>query len=147
MLLGGLAGFTIYLGLPIGRLQLLSARARVALAMFSVGILAFIFVDVLEHSFGIVEGALDGFKEGTGSLGHLVALTAVLIAGFAVGSAGLGIIERRLRPSHPNPPPVQGGSGEVAVSPADTAAFAAAADSARRRALQTGLVIAIAIGL
>jgi ZIP family zinc transporter len=115
--------------------------------MFSVGILAFIFVDVLEHSFGIVEGALNGFKEGTGSFGHVAALTLVLIAGFAVGSAGLGIIERRLRPSHPNPPPVQGGSGEVAVSAADTVAFAAAADSARRRALQTSLVIAIAIGL
>jgi ZIP family zinc transporter len=49
VLLGALAGFTIYLGLPVGRLHLLSVRARVALAMFAVGILAFIFVDVLSH--------------------------------------------------------------------------------------------------
>jgi ZIP family zinc transporter len=147
VLLGALAGFTIYLGLPVGRLQLLSARARVALAMFSVGILAFIFVDVLGHSFGIVEGALDKFKDGGGSFGHLAALTLMLVGGFAAGSAGLGIIERRLRPSQPTPPPVQGASGEVAVSPADTAAFAAAADNSRRRALQTGVVIATAIGL
>ena len=41
-LLGALAGFTIFLGLPVGRLQLLSTRARVALAMFSVGILVFL---------------------------------------------------------------------------------------------------------
>ena len=47
--LGALAGFTIFLGLPVGRLQLLGSRARVALAMFSVGVLAFIFVDVLSN--------------------------------------------------------------------------------------------------
>ena len=40
--LGALAGLTIYLGLPLGRLQLVGSRTRVALAMFSVGILAFV---------------------------------------------------------------------------------------------------------
>jgi zinc transporter, ZIP family len=147
MLLGGLAGFTIYLGLPVGRLQLLKARARVALAMFSVGILAFIFVDVLGHSFGIVDGALNGYKDGKTGFGHLAALTTLLVVGFGIGSAGLGIIERRLRPARPSPAPVRGGSGEVALSPSDTAALAAEADSVRRGALQTGLVIAVAIGL
>jgi ZIP family zinc transporter len=147
MLLGGLAGFTIYLGLPVGRLQLLTARARVALAMFSVGILAFIFVDVLGHSFGIVDGALTGYKDGKSGFGHLAALTALLVVGFGIGSAGLGIIERRLRPARPAPPPVRGGSGEVALSPGDTAALAAEADRVRRGALRTGLVIAVAIGL
>ena len=34
VVLGALAGFTIYLGLPLGRMQLVSTRARVALAMF-----------------------------------------------------------------------------------------------------------------
>ena len=48
--LGALAGLTIYLGLPAGRLQLLGSRARVALAMFAVGVLAFIFVDVLSNA-------------------------------------------------------------------------------------------------
>src|ERR671938_1632742 len=99
MLLGGLAGFTIFLGLPVGRLQLLSSRARVALAMFSVGILAFIFVDVLEHALGFVDGALDGYKDGDSSFGHLVGRVALLVGGFGLGSAGLGIVERRLRPT------------------------------------------------
>src|SRR2546423_4767800 len=121
MLLGGLAGFTIYLGLPVGRLQLLSARARVALAMFAVGILAFIFVDVLGHSFGIVDGALNGYKDGKSGFGHLAALTALLVVGFGIGSAGLGIIERRLRPARPSPPPVRGGAGGGALSPGHTA--------------------------
>ena len=35
LLLGAIAGFTIYLGLPAGRLRRVDERARVALAMFS----------------------------------------------------------------------------------------------------------------
>jgi ZIP family zinc transporter len=145
VLLGALAGFTIYLGLPVGRLQTLSPRMRVGLAMFSVGILAFIFVDVLSHADEIVEEALDGYKDGEAGFGHLVAMVALVIGGFGVGSAGLGILERRLRP--PAPPPVRGGSGEVALSASEAAALATDTDDVRRRALQTGLVIAVAIGL
>ena len=66
VLLGALAGFTIYLGLPVGRLQLLSSKARVALAMFSVGILVFLLVDVLSHGFAIAEDGVSGYKAGTG---------------------------------------------------------------------------------
>jgi ZIP family zinc transporter len=145
VLLGALAGFTIYLGLPVGRLQTLSPRMRVCLAMFSVGILAFIFVDVLAHADEIVEEALDGYKDGQSSFGHLAVLVALVIGGFGIGSAGLGILERRLRPT--TPPPVRGGSGEIALTPSEAAALATETDDVRRRALQTGVVIAIAIGL
>jgi zinc transporter, ZIP family len=146
MLLGALAGFTIYLGLPVARLRLLSDRARVGLAMFAVGILAFIFVDVMEHGMGILDEALSGYKDGTASFGHLAALVALLIAGFGFGSAGLGILERRLRPSGPPYPPVAGGS-TAELTAEDSALLADEAANARRRALQTGVVIAVAIGL
>jgi ZIP family zinc transporter len=146
MLLGGLAGFTIYLGLPVARLRLLSDRARVGLAMFAVGILAFIFVDVIEHGNGIVGDALTSYKDGHTSFGHLAVLAAVLIGGFGLGSAGLGILERRLRPSGPPYPPVAGGS-TASLTPEDSVRLAAETDNARRRALQTGVVIAVAIGL
>ena len=62
VLLGALAGFTIYLGLPFARLRLLGPRAEVALAMFAVGVLAFLFVDVMEHGFEIVEDAVTGLQ-------------------------------------------------------------------------------------
>jgi zinc transporter, ZIP family len=146
MLLGGLAGFTIYLGLPVARLRLLSDRARVGLAMFAVGILAFIFVDVMEHGLGIVDGALTGYKDGEASFGHLLGLALLLIGGFGLGSAGLGILERRLRPSGPPYPPVAGGS-TAALTQEDSLRLAAETAIARRRALQTGVVIAVAIGL
>jgi zinc transporter, ZIP family len=140
--LGALAGFTIYLGLPFGRLRLLGDRTRVALAMFAVGVLAFIFVDVMAHAFEIVEEAVTGFKEHTGSFGHAVGLAALLGGGFAAGLAGLAMIERRLRAMRPLPP-IAGGA--VDVLSADELFREEAA--ARARALRTGLAIAVAIGL
>jgi ZIP family zinc transporter len=140
--LGALAGFTIYLGLPFGRLQLLGDRSRVALAMFSVGVLAFIFVDVMEHAFGIVEGAVEGFKAGDGTLGSALGLAALLGGGFGLGLAGLAMTEQRLRSMRPLPP-IAGGA--VDVLSAEELALEEAA--ARARALRTGLTIAVAIGL
>lgn len=140
--LGALAGFTIYLGLPFGRLQLLGDRARVALAMFAVGVLAFIFVDVMEHAFGIVEAAVEGFKDESGSLGRAIGLAALLGGGFGVGLAGLAMTERRLRSMRPLPP-MAGGAVDV-LSGEDLLREQAAA---RTRALRTGMTIAVAIGL
>lgn len=140
--LGALAGFTIYLGLPFGRLQLLGNRARVALAMFAVGVLAFIFVDVMEHAFGIVEAAVEAFKDESGGLGHAVGLAALLGGGFGVGLAGLAMTERRLRSLRPLPP-IAGGAVDV-LSAEDLLRDEAAA---RVRALRTGMTIAVAIGL
>ena len=146
--LGALAGFTIFLGLPFGRLELLGDRARVALAMFAVGVLAFLFVDVLEHAFAIVEHAVAHAKDGKEGLGRPISLALILGGGFAAGSAGLSALEKRIRPRGSIYPPAAGGSGEVAavaVGHADQVALEAAA--ARSRALRTGMTIAAAIGL
>jgi zinc transporter, ZIP family len=145
-LLGALAGFTIYLGLPVGRLQLLSPRTRVGLAMFSVGILVFLLVDVLAHGFEISEEAVTAYKDGTGSLAHAAALALLLVGGFALGSAGLGILERRIRPNVPVSPPIAGGATD-ALTVEDDERLSAQASAARAQALQTGLIIAAAIGL
>jgi ZIP family zinc transporter len=145
VLLGALAGSTIFLGLPFARLRLLGTRARVGLAMFAVGVLAFLFVDVMSHGFGIVEAAVDAYKDGAGSFGHAAWLAVMLGAGFAAGSAGLAVVESRLRPPPP-PPPIGGGATELTVEDARALEQQAAA-SARARALRTGMTIAAAIGL
>ncbi len=145
--LGALAGFTIYLGLPVGRLQLLGTRARVALAMFAVGVLAFILVDVLSHGVSIVEGTLTQVKHHHATVAYLVWLVVLLAGGFAAGSAGLAMIERRLRPLGTRTPPIAGGSGTTAVAQSEAEALAVELDAARRRALRTGLTIAGAIGV
>ena len=146
VLLGALAGFTIYLGLPFGRLQILGSRSRVGLAMFAVGVLAFLFVDIFEHALEIVEEPVEAFEEGEQGIGEAIGLVALLGVGFAAGSAGLAMLERRIRPERPAVPPIAGGAVDaLTVEEADR--LAAEADGARRRALQVGMTIAAAIGL
>jgi ZIP family zinc transporter len=143
VLLGATAGFTIYLGLPIGRIGHVDERVRVALAMFSVGILAFIFMDVSSHAEAIVAGTVRSYKSGRASLPHAIGLFALLAAAFAGGSAGISLIERSLR-ARCLTPPIAGGSVTAAFGPNELAAHEL---EARRRALQTGMTIAAAIGL
>jgi ZIP family zinc transporter len=145
VLLGALAGFTIFLGLPVGRLELLGARARVGLAMFSVGILVFLLVDVLAHGFQLSENAVSAFKAGKAGFGHAAVFALLLIGGFALGSAGPGILERRICPNAPLPP-IAGGATDTLTAD-DHRQAAAHAAATRTRALQTGLIIATAIGL
>ncbi len=142
--LGALAGFTIFIGLPVGRLQLLSSRARVALAMFSVGVLAFIFVDVMSGGLSIVDDALTAFKDDKQTLGYVIWLVILLAAGFTAGSAGLATLERRMRPAASRKPPIAGGA-EIATLEPDP--LAGELDAARRRTLRVGLTIAAAIGV
>jgi zinc transporter, ZIP family len=146
VLLGALAGFTIYLGLPFGRLQIMGDRLRVGLAMFAVGVLAFLFVDIFEHALGIVEKPVEAFKNGEEGIGEALGLVALLGAGFAAGTAGLATLERWMRPKGPTRPPIAGGSVD-ALTVEDAERLEAEAESARRSALQMGMTIAAAIGL
>ncbi len=147
VLLGALAGSTIYLGLPVGRMRILGSRARVALAMFAVGVLAFIFVDVLSNGLTIVHVALQGYKDGRISLAYVVWLVVLLAAGFGAGSAGLAVLQRRMRPLGARRPPMAGGGGAVAAASLAPDTAALELDAARRAALRTGLTIAAAIGV
>ena len=90
--LGALAGFTIYLGLPLARLQILGSKMRVALAMFSVGVLAFLFVDVIAEATHILEGSVEGFKDGNESFGHVMGMAALLAGGFFLGLADFPLL-------------------------------------------------------
>ena len=144
IVLGALAGFTIFLGLPVGRLQLLGSKARVALAMFAVGVLAFIFVDVMSNGLTIVNDALHAYKSGRQSLSYVVWLVVLLATGFAAGSAGLAVLERRMRPAKP---PIAGGADTAAIGATEPEALVRELDAARRRALRVGLTIAAAIGV
>jgi ZIP family zinc transporter len=115
--------------------------------MFSVGILAFIFMDVTKHGEGILETGLDHFKAHSAGFGHVIALFSLLALGFTVGTAGISALERRLRPRRSAPAPLAGGEAGAIVGSEQLAQAQAGAEDARRRALQTGMVIATAIGL
>jgi ZIP family zinc transporter len=59
LLLGAIAGGTIFLGLPVGRMQSLSAAARAGLSALATGILIFLLWDVLTEAVDPIETALD----------------------------------------------------------------------------------------
>jgi ZIP family zinc transporter len=143
VVLGAIAGVTIFLGLPAGRVKRLDQRLRVALAMFSVGILAFIFVDVSAHAQAIVEGTLADFKDHRASFGHVAGLFALLALGFVVGTAGIATVERRLRRTRP-PAPMVGAAATAELTDDQLAEHQAAVRSA---AMATGMSVAVAIGL
>jgi ZIP family zinc transporter len=145
--LGAIAGLTIYLGLPLGRVKLLDDRMRVRLAMFSVGILSFIFMDVTKHAEAILETAVAHFKAHEAGFGHVLGLFALLAIGFTVGTAGISAVERRLRSRRSAPAPIAGGEAAAVLGPEQVARSQEGTEDARRRALQTGMVIATAIGL
>ena len=143
VLLGALAGFTIYLGLPFGRLQLLSTRARDALAMFSVGVLAFLFGEILVHGVELVEHPVEELGEGEGSSwGEVIGLSLLLGLGFTAGCAGLAYIERWMRPSDQTPPIAGGATDAIAADE-----VLAGDGAARAHAMRVGMTIAAAIGV
>jgi ZIP family zinc transporter len=143
--LGALAGFTIYLGLPFGRVQLMSSRARVALAMFSVGVLGFLFAEILSHGVELIEGVVERAGEGEASLGKAVWMSLLFGGGFAAGSAGLALIEQRMRPPKVERPIAGGSTDAMTVEQAELVAQEQLAT--RARALRVGMTIAAAIGL
>jgi zinc transporter, ZIP family len=127
-------------------LNAVSGRARVALAMFAVGVLAFLFAEVLVHGFELVEEAVEGYEEGEQGIGDGLGLLALFAAGFSAGSAGLAMVERWMRPRRRRPAPIGGGSTD-AMTVEQAEALADGQRSARDVALRTGMTIAAAIGL
>lgn len=146
-LLGAIAGITIYLGLPVGRMRRVDERLRVGLAMFSVGILAFIFMDVSTHAQTIVASTLAQFKAGQTGFAHVLGLFALLALGFVTGTAGIAAAERRLMHRRRAVAPIAGSAVSGVAAVEEPALLAVDAALARANALRTGMTIATAIGL
>jgi zinc transporter, ZIP family len=99
--LGLIAGVTIFLGLPLGRLRSrrhsrTTAGLRVFLNAFAIGILIFIVWDLLTHAWKMIEVALSAMRDGTGGPVLVIGLGALLLAGLGVGLLSLAAYERWL---------------------------------------------------
>jgi zinc transporter, ZIP family len=145
VLLGGLAGFTIFLSLPFGRIQSMSNRQRVGLAMFAVGVLVFLLVDIFEHALELVEEPVEELAGDGGSLGTALGYVLLLGGGFAAGTAGLATLERWMRPDPPSAPPMAGGAVDALT--VEEAERLTGDEGHRKRVRQLGMTIAAAIGL
>ncbi len=137
IVLGAVAGFTIFLGLPLGRVQLASQRSRAFLNALSAGILVFLLVDILGHATEPVEEAMTQAKAGEAPWSQFVGLSLVYGLGFGAGLLGLLYATRLWRPR----PPASIGPGAMAAAEAELR------DPAAQAALRVGMSIAIGIGL
>src|SRR3954454_8080108 len=102
-LLGAVAGGTIFLGLPLGRVGGLSARTRAFLSTLSAGILLFIFWDVVAGASEVIDTSMAQARDG-GSFGPLALDVGMLATGLAVGALGLAWLEREMRRRRPLAP-------------------------------------------
>jgi ZIP family zinc transporter len=87
--LGALAGLTIFLGLPLGRIRNASPRLKAFFSATATGILLFLLVEVLVHSAEPVEDALVGAANEGGSWSHFFGLASIFTVGAVVGLMSL----------------------------------------------------------
>ena len=80
--LGAIAGATIFIGLPVGRIRGLSKTVQGLLNAVATGVLVFLLWDILSHASAPVETALASLKHGDRTF---VALLAVFAVGIGVG--------------------------------------------------------------
>jgi ZIP family zinc transporter len=94
LLLGFLAGATIVLGLPIGRLRKPMPTLKILLNAIAVGILLFLVWDVLSAAWEPVDAALADVHAHTGGIAPVIGWGALFAAGLAVGLLGLVAYDR-----------------------------------------------------
>jgi zinc transporter, ZIP family len=139
-LLGAIAGFTIFLGLPVGRMRDPRPRTRALLGAVAIGILLFLMVDVLSHAWEPIDGAL-----GEHHAGAAAGYGALLAAGLAVSLAGLTYFDRWISARAPGrAPEPREGPGAATMPAVDPSTVRGARSGAADR---LALLIATGIGL
>jgi zinc transporter, ZIP family len=117
LILGAIAGLTIYLGLPIGRVRNPSMPLRAFLNAVAIGILLFLLWDVLSNGIAPVTDALRIAANHGGSWLRFAEYAGVFVAGLTLGLVSLVYYDRwlarRAQPPHIGP----GAAVAVAVRP------------------------------
>jgi ZIP family zinc transporter len=138
--LGAVAGFTIFLGLPLGRFQSTDARLRAGLSALACGVLLFLLWDVLSHGVEPVEEALDEAVNGGGSWGEFVGYAALLAGGLIAGLMSLVYYDRWIKQRRSSP---LVGPGAAAIDEFASRPWIDRLSTGR----QLALLIAVGIGL
>lgn len=143
LVLGLIAGVTIFLGLPLGRLRRPAAGLRVFLNATAIGVLVFLVWDVLSAAWEPIDAALGDLHAGRGGAGALAGYGSLFVVGLAVGLLGLvayeGWMRRRVQAATTRFGPGTMTAGELIGRRSGVAAWS----PARRLAL----LIAVGIGL
>jgi zinc transporter, ZIP family len=104
VLLGAVAGFTIYLGLPFAKIKQLPVPMQSFMNALATGILVFLLWDIITKAVEPIEAAMADAHAGSPSTFSL--LLTLFVLGFGVGLLGLVYFEGRFikrKPSGENP--------------------------------------------
>lgn len=88
VLLGAIAGFTIFLGLPIARARRLSPQTVALLNALAIGILLYLVVEIAQNAILPISRGLAAWHAGAGAFP--IAPIAVFVIGLMIGLVGLG---------------------------------------------------------
>ena len=141
LLLGFIAGVTILIGLPLGKMRTPRPGLRQFLNALAIGILLFLIWDVLVHAFEPVEVALGRLHDGDAGIGPVLGYGALFFLGLATGLLSLVYYESWLAARRQ---PRNFGPGTMAPGELAAARPGIAGWSAARR---LSLLIAVGIGL
>jgi ZIP family zinc transporter len=139
LILGAIAGMTILLGLPLGRLRRPMPGLRQFLNALAIGILIFLLWDVLSHAWTPVDTALSNLHDRKAGVGPVIGYGALFFAGIGIGLVGLLYYERFLARR-----PQRFGPGAMSVAEARSSRLGVAGWSPAKR---LALLIAVGIGL
>ena len=89
MLLGFIAGVTILIGMPLGRMRRPSEALRVTLNALAVGVLLFLVWDVLSAAWEPIDEGLAAHHETGAGLGSTIGYGLLFVLGLSVGLLGL----------------------------------------------------------
>jgi ZIP family zinc transporter len=140
LLLGFIAGVTIVIGLPVARIKRPAPGLRVFLNATAVGVLLFLFWDVLGAAWEPIDSALTAVHDDTGGLGPVFGYGALFAAGLSVGLLGLVGYDRYMGAVAQRGG--RGGPGAMAVTERPSTGIASWSPAKR-----LSLLIAVGIGL
>jgi ZIP family zinc transporter len=143
VLLGFIAGVTILIGLPVGRLQAPRPGLRVFLNACAIGILLFLVWDVLSGAWEPIDAALADYHQDGGGLSSALGYGLLFVAGLSVGLLSLVWYESWMRGRMRGAVVVRP-NGPGAMSATELAGRTTTGMSAPRR---LALLIAVGIGL
>lgn len=138
ILLGAIAGLTIFLGLPVGRVRGLSAMWRAVLNAGAAGVLVFLLVETVAHAFEPVEEAVEE-KEWA----EFLLRGPIFLVAFGVGLLSLVYYDRWMKRKIDAAAGASVGPGAAAVAEYGVAGRVARMSEPKRLAL----LIAIGIGI
>ena len=93
--LGAIAGFTIFLGLPLALMKNLSSKKKGFLNAIALGILVFLIIDVFSHGYETASEAATAAFAGKAPLGGAAVDLLALFGGIAIGLLGLSWFEHK----------------------------------------------------